>query len=558
VARLVVESGIDAGMVYPLLPGQITVGRSPTNAIQIIDKRTSRVHAQFTCKNHEITVKDLGSKNGTLVNDLVVDNDHPLHNGDRILIGETTLLFERDPGESTCSTGATSSVRLVADMAWGHEKGAMEAGVVTLSATPPATVNVEEMGDATQRLRLLLQVGDAIRTENEVDPLLETVISLLFALLQPDRAFIMLKDQKSQALVPHVTRLTNGVSHEEIAVSRTIIDRSLNDRVSLLVSDALSDVRFAKSESIVIQKIRSAIVAPLIYQDDVLGVMYFDTRNRASAYTEAELELATNIANQTAIVLSNIEMQKKMIEQRTLEREMEIARDIQTHLLPRSMPVLAGYDFAAFSAPAKHVGGDYYDFLSLSENQLGVAIADVSGKGVPAAILTASVRSALQAEVRAGFQSVAALLEHLNELVYRDTASNMFVTLIFAVLNGESGLFEYGNAGHPYPLLFDANGNLAELEVGGCFLGIGEQMRYSGGTATVPPGGTLILYSDGVTDTQSPDGELFGRKRLIEVIRKNLGTPAEELRKAIFRDTQRFQGDTEQFDDFTLIIIRRA
>lgn len=540
-------------MVYPIHNGRMTVGRSPECAIQIIDKRTSRVHAEFSCDDEKVTIRDLGSKNGTLINDVQITGDQTVYNGDKILIGETIFVFESDPGEK--NPAQSTSVRLVTEKIWGLEKGSLGAGVpVHMPETPVSPIEVD---DPTERLKILLQVSDAVRTAHEVKPLLETVMDLLFTFLQPDRAFIMLLDAKTQELSSHVTRFRNTSIPEEITVSKTIVDKALKDKLSLLVSDALSDVRFKRSESIVIQKIRSAIVAPFIFQDEIMGVLYFDTKSRASAYGNEELELATGIANQTAIALSNISMQRKMIEQRTFEREMEIAREIQCRLLPRKMPEIPGYDFAAINAPAKQVGGDYYDFLSLSEDELGIAIADVSGKGVPAAILIASVRSALQAEGRAGIQSVVSLLEHLNELVYRDTASDMFVTMVFSILHPSSGLFQYANAGHPYPLLFTHDGEYVELEIGGCFLGIGEKMQYGCGTAILAPGGTLILYSDGVTDTQSPNGDLYGRKRLIEVAQKNLDGTAENLLKAIVADTKKYQGDAEQFDDFTLVVVRR-
>lgn len=556
-ARLVVDSGIDAGMVYPLTSGRITIGRSPSNTIQIIDKRTSRMHAEIQCRSNNVVIRDLGSKNGTLVNDIVVEEEHTLSSGDRVLIGETILIFERDTEEIRAEENH-SSIRLVTEVDWGKEDGAIEAGF-SPSTTPKQVQAIPaQVKDSTQRLRLLLQVGDAIRTETEITPLLETVMDLLFSLLQPDRAFIMLMDRKTQALVPNVCRLGNGSADSgEIKVSRTIVNRCLNDRVSILVSDALSDSRFSKSESIAMQRIRSAIVAPLIFQEQVFGVLYFDTKNRLSAYRHEELELATGIANQTAIALSNISMQRKMIEQRTLEREMEIAREIQTRLLPMAMPTVPGWDFAATSVPAKQVGGDYYDFMELSDGRQGIAIADVSGKGVPAAILTASVRSALQAEARAGIRTVDELLGHLNEMVYRDTASNMFVTMIFSILHPETGSYEYGNAGHPYPLLFTKDGGFEELENGGCFLGIGAHTEYDSAQVTILEGATLVLYSDGVTDTQSPSGELYGRKRLIDVVRANLENSAEGLLQAIVADTQDFQADSEQFDDFTLVIIHR-
>ncbi|MCX7016842.1 MAG: SpoIIE family protein phosphatase [Candidatus Sumerlaeota bacterium] len=558
-ARLVVSSGPDEGLVYSLVPGVLTIGRSPDNAIQVVDKKSSRQHAELRVENGAVTLRDLGSKNGTLLNGDKLQGEVRLHSGDKILIGETTLVFERSADEAPCDESTSKSVRLVADLPWGHEKGTMAAGVRKPAAAAAATAPVpaESVKDATRRLQIICQISDAIRTTYEVDPLLDIVMESLFSLLGPDRAFILLYDETSTTLVPRATRLREPEG-EDIAVSRVIIDHCLQDRVSVLVSDALSDVRFKASKSIHIQKIRSAICAPMICQDDVMGVIYFDTKNRPAAYDQAELEFATSLANQTAMALANIRLQERAIKQRTLEREMEIARDIQTRLLPRSMPKTEDFEFAAISVPAQKVGGDYYDLLQLPDGRIGVAIADVSGKGVPAAILIASVRSALQAEGPRTDASAAEVLEHLNDLVYHDTAVNMFVTMVYGILNPKTRVFEYANAGHPYPLLFAPDGGLTELETGGCFLGISPKMAYVKGLAVLPPGGTLLLYSDGVSDTLSPAGELYGRKRLVELVRANLHLSARELRDLIYHDTQQFQKDAEQFDDISVVVIRNT
>jgi sigma-B regulation protein RsbU (phosphoserine phosphatase) len=560
VARLVADTGIDEGTVYPLSRTATTVGRSPDNQIQVIDKRTSRRHAEFVFQGGHYVVRDLESRNGTLVNDIPLKDAQPLQHGDRVLIGETTLVFERDADDEISTATGTTSVRLVPNLAWGQEADAMEAGVAELGPPQSAEgLEGEEETDsgATKRLRIVYELADALRSHLETEPLLETIMASVFNLLRPDRAFIMLSDPQSGELYPGATRLAEG-QPDEIAVSRTIVDRCLAERVSLLVSDALSDVRFKRSESVVIQNIRSAICAPMICRDSILGVIYLDTKARASAYERAELQLATGIANQAAISLSNNRLHEQIIAHKTFEREMEIARDIQTRLLPRSMPKVENFEFSAMSMPAKQVGGDYYDLLELPDGRTGIALADVSGKGVPAAILTASVRSALKAEIRREGATVCEVLENLSELVFNDTSSSMYVTMVYCILNADHATLEYSNAGHPYPLLFSHDGELSELEAGGCFLGISEVASFTRGHATIPPGATLILYSDGVTDSLSPEEEIYGVQRLIDVIRKNLSVSPNKLREVIYQDTLDFRQGAEQFDDFTLIVVRNT
>ncbi len=557
--RLIIDSGVDKGMVYQLAPGISTIGRSANNTIQLIDKRTSRHHAEFRCEGDEVYISDLASKNGVFVNDTRLVAPQPLHNGDQVQIGDTVLVFERDPDEpASASESSSSSVRLVADLAWGHERGTMQAGVKDFAEVVQVKAPDEtrkEIKEASRRLQIIYQIVDAIRTIQELEPLLEKVMDSLFAFLQPDRAFIMIRNEKTGAMEPRAVRFFGSQEEAEIAISQTIVDRCLQEQVSLLVSDALSDMRFRASESVVVQRIRSAICAPMICRGEVMGVIYLDTKSRPSVYDREELELATGIANQTALGILNLRLMQRMIEQRTHEREMEIAKEIQMRLLPRSMPKAPNYDFSGVSLAAKKVGGDYYDLLSLENQRVGIALADVSGKGVPAAILIASVRSALQAQGLRTAASPSEILEHLNEQVYRDTAANMFVTMVYGVLDCKTSAFEYANAGHPYPLLFHPGGAMKELEIGGCFLGIAQGVEYAAGHAALVPGSILVLYSDGVTDTLSPKGELYGRKRLIDLIQENMDKTAQEIRDLVFQDSLRFRGDAEQFDDFTLVIV---
>jgi sigma-B regulation protein RsbU (phosphoserine phosphatase) len=564
VARLAVDSGIDKGMVYPLEPGAITLGRSTNNAIQIIDKRASRHHVEVRLEDGQVFLRDLESKNGTFINGDRLEGEIELNNGDRFRIGDTTVVFERDADDERPKK-KTTTVRLVGGGEWGRERSVMDAGVTQARAkeTIEAFGGAEEIGAAvknpTERLRFLYQLSEVIRSTHELDALVDTVMQALAALLQPDRAFLMFADERSGEMKPFAVKIQEGSSEDdEIAISRTIVERCIKDRVSLLIDDALSDQRFKASESIVIQKIGSAICAPMIYQDEVLGVIYLDTKRSAAAYGQEELELATGIANQTVTGVVNIRLENRMIEQRAMELEMEIARDIQMRLLPARMPEVPNYEFSAMSIAAKKVGGDYFDFLELNEDNLGIALADVSGKGVPAAILIASVRSALQAEGLRQGATVTEILEHLNHQVFRDTASNMFVTMVYGVLHPKTSVFEYVNAGHPYPLLFGPSGSLTELETGGCFLGVSETIDYVKGHAVIRPGSTLVVYSDGVTDTMSESEELYGRRRLIELIRDNLRLSAEDLRELIYQSTLEFRGDAEQFDDFTLMVIRNT
>jgi sigma-B regulation protein RsbU (phosphoserine phosphatase) len=222
------------------------------------------------------------------------------------------------------------------------------------------------------------------------------------------------------------------------------------------------------------------------------------------------------------------------------------------------MPQLPGYQISGMSRPARMVGGDYFDVITLSDGRLMLAVADVSGKGVPAAILLASVRAAVQVEAsRFVGEPLTALVERLNQMTYRDTSSSMFVTMIVALLDPASGGLTYCNAGHSHPMLcHPPDGHIQMLDVGGCLLGVMPGAVFEKSQIALTPGSVLVMYSDGVTDTLNVHGEAFGTQQLSDTINSHRHLSAEELLHTIDRKAQEFRGDAEPFDDFTLLILK--
>jgi sigma-B regulation protein RsbU (phosphoserine phosphatase) len=236
---------------------------------------------------------------------------------------------------------------------------------------------------------------------------------------------------------------------------------------------------------------------------------------------------------------------------------MEIARTIQMNLLPKVYPDLDGYEISAMSLPAKQVGGDYYDFIRLPDGRMVLAIADVSGKGVPAAILTATTRSYLQSETQHPSHTLAEIIESINRMVHRDVTNDMYVTMAIVALDEPSGKVQYVNAGHSHPILMDRSGGIDQLDRGGVFLGIMPEANYDIGSAQLGHGDLLVLDTDGVTDIHSPSGEPFGIDRLLRLLKDNRHLRAEEIRNIVYQSCLAHRGEADQFDDFTLIVLKR-
>ncbi len=557
--RLIVESGPDAGMVYILRDEAVTLGRSASCTIQMADKRSSRHHTVLRMQRNSYVAEDLGSKNGTLLNEDPLVGRVLLKSGDRIQVGDTVLVFEREHDSDSFNAvdvSGSGRVRMVKEeISASREERRMESS--TGSGVMPEPVEAGVLRDPFERLKVLYQVADSIRSMMNTEELLEHILDILWRVVKPTRGVILLVDEVENVLEPVVVRSNSGDT-EEITISQGIVERAMSEQVAILVSDAVSDLRFSANESVALSRIRSAICAPLVVKEQVLGVIYVDTQELdLVSYTNDELELLSGIANQAALAISNSRLYQQSMHQQAIDRELEIARNIQTNLLPKSFPHTPGVEMAAMSLPARKVGGDFYDFIRLEDGRIAIVVADVSGKGVAAAILTATIRASVRMETHLGGRhGVAGVVGAVNRWTCRDASNNMFATMFYGVLNPGDMSFEFTNAGHVYPVIFRANGDIIPLETGGCFLGIMEMVDYQSDFVTFAPGDMLVIYTDGITDSHNAENEVFGLDRLMEVARNNRGKSAVEVRDSIHTATLQFRGQHEQFDDLTLLVAK--
>lgn len=553
-ARLIVDNGEHRGMVYPLVETVISIGRGPDNTVQLIDSKMSRNHSVLICNGAQWYARDLASKNGTSVNNEEIHGDRLLTNGDMLKVGNTAFVFERkDPFPSDGTF--TSGIRIFDD------KGlVMPSQVLKMDKAGTAERSLHSrLGDSprdNQRLGALQALGEAIGSVLNLRELLERVLVLSRDLLQFERSAIMLAEGERGVMVPHAMIGGDGEG-DGIVLSESILSRAITDRVAILISDAPRDFRFKASDSIAIQRIASAICTPIIYKREVLGVLYYDTRNAASNYGENDLAMASVIANQAAVAIANSRLHNMLMERYAQERELEIARTIQESLLPKQMPKIENFSVQAMTRPARMVGGDYYDIIALDDCRRLFVVADVSGKGIPAAILIAAVRSAVQVEARSlAVESLVDMIERLNNMVCRDTTNNMFVTMFAGILDEKDRSFVYCNAGHAYPMLCRANGHCETLEEGGTFLGIVSGTAFEQGAVELDNGSSLLLFTDGVTDVMDEKENMFGHGRLQDLLIESRALTAQELIGKIIAETSKWQGETDPFDDFTLLALK--
>jgi sigma-B regulation protein RsbU (phosphoserine phosphatase) len=294
--------------------------------------------------------------------------------------------------------------------------------------------------------------------------------------------------------------------------------------------------------------------APLLLQGRTIGVFNLE-RDVDDAYHEGHLDLLMAFAAQAAVALERARLTREMMERRRLEKELAIAREIQLSFLPERAPEIPGFDLAGTTRPHDEVGGDYYDFIPVSESRMGLAIADVSGKGIPAALIMAGFRMSLLAEIRNEF-AIRAVMRKVNTLLHESTERDRFVTAFYGVLDSKNRVLIFSNAGHNPPILLRAGGGIEYLVEGGLALGVLEDSRYEERPIALGGGDVLVMYTDGVSEAESSAGEQFGRRRIEEVTRRLANRSSREILEGIVEAVVAWSGERGPNDDLTLLVVR--
>ena len=300
---------------------------------------------------------------------------------------------------------------------------------------------------------------------------------------------------------------------------------------------------------------RSEIAVPIVSGGDVIGALNLES-DTLDAFSEADVEYLEFFSVAAAISIEKAVLHREVLEKHRIEQQLSIAKEVQMALLPAADPVLDGYDIAGTNVPTWEIGGDYFDFLPQPDGRLGVAIADVSGKGVPAALIMATFRAALRAQ-RVKGAALDAIAGRLNRILLDSMDSARFVTAFYGLLEPRTGALAFANCGHNPPLLLRAGGPRDVLASGGPALGMWDAATFVPGAASVQPGDILVLYTDGVIEVMNGAGEMFGVDRLEDVIRRRPGHSSRNLVDAVIDATRAFAGRAGFEDDFTLVVIRR-
>ncbi len=528
---------------YSVVKPRVTIGRSRESDIFLPDQWLSRHHAEIVQRPDGYFVVDLQSKNGTLLNGQPIKEDGRLREGDIITLGEHTLTFVADEGtEEEFEPEGTRvfSIRELSD-------------INTKPAIDPA-----ELQRQNRVLATLSKAASELVIHRPLDELFDTILKLLFEAVTAERGAILLLEGEPR--LPRIKASKSTRGEPLTKVSRSIGRRVMEDRVALLLPNVLEDARFKAEASILSSGIRSAMCAPLWYnpgaglKDEVIGLVYLDSLQRSHSFGEEDLRIRTALANVAAAKIENVRLLEESMHMRVLEEDMRMAAEIQTGLLPRGAPAVPGYGLVGCNHPCRTVGGDYYDF-SLEGGRLMLALGDVSGKGTAAALIMTVLRAAVRGHWTEGFISEA--VTRINRTVCQNIPSNKYVTFFLAALDPGSGRVAYVNAGHNPPLLVRANGEVETLQEGGMVLGLFEKVPYADGAMDLRPGDTLVIYSDGVTETWNAAGDEFGEEGLTALVVRSRKLDPAALQDQVLLELERFSAGAKATDDRTLIVLKR-
>ncbi|RKY01516.1 hypothetical protein DRP77_09560 [Candidatus Poribacteria bacterium] len=421
--------------------------------------------------------------------------------------------------------------------------------------------NLTKLVERSYKLGMIIEVMPLLNSTLDMDELLVAIMESAQIVMQAEAGSLMMVDEQTGDLIVKVATgpIKDQITGMRIPKGEGIAGWVAEHGRSLLVADVEKDKRFyPKIDQSTGFRTKSILCTPIKLRDKVIGVVEVINRNDGSNYSEDDITLLETLAHQAAIVIERAQLHQAALEKQRLEHELLFARQIQERFLPDEPPRIPGVEIAAKSEPSTQVGGDYYDFIPLPDGRIGIAIGDVSGKDIPAALLMATARMALRTQAEEGIHSPSEILFKVNNTLYRDTSPERFLTLFYGVLDVQNLTLNYVNGAHNPPILYNTrSGEMRLLEVGGTLVGMFENAQYEEDMVQLKRGDVLVMYTDGITESMNASGEMFGEERLKELIVRHGGRlSAMQLLQRIYDEVRLFSEGMPQHDDLTLIVMK--
>ena len=538
--RLIVSDSSGGVREIEIAKPEFTMGRHSGNDLVLFASRISRRHARIVKTPQGYLLEDTGSRHGTFVNGTLVTSC-PLKSGDQINLG----------------VAETYSLTFLLQQA--ELPGLLEElGKPTQSPAPQL-----------QHLNLLLQMAQTLYRSPRLETVLTALLDSALRITGADRGLLFLCGADGKLRL-RIARAQEGIALDPLPedFSRAVVERVAETGREEMVLEETSTGR-ATNETVTIQGgVRGVVAIPLqkfLVTDargesiagvasEQLGVLYLDSRSGATSLTGLDRQVLETLAVEGAAVIENARLVQLTREQERVQHDLELARNIQQDLLPRELPAGPYFGVNAFTVPSSSVGGDYYDVVALPGDRYGFVVADVSGKGLPAAILSANLQGAFAAVASADLE-LSETFSRVNDFLRQRSDAAMYATMFYGIIN-PNGDFNFVNAGHTYPLVVRSDGRVEPLEKSNFPLGLFPGISFDTGCARLSAGDIVLLFSDGLTEAQNFRNDLFGESRLNSVASECAKLPAAAASEKVLRSVRDFVGPAPPSDDLTLVVLR--
>ncbi len=516
------------------------IGRARENDLIIPSDSLSRFHAQITNRNDSFTINDRGSLNGVFVNGTRIVGETRLHDGDILGFGEIHARFCKDDIKPLRETQKVSE---------------------TMQRFPVSNLVDSKRFEPEKKqryLELLYHFSARLLQQSPLSDLGEVALELIQEVWTPDRSCLMLTGTPGEWQIATQRFGKNPqLSTDDFQISRSLIRELEKEQEALLISHRTDDRRFASSESMQRQNVQSVMCAPLWNNKLIHGFLYGDLIHPDRSFSYTDLEMFAILANLMAMKWENDQLWHQALIQQQTEQELNLAAEIQRKFFPVHPPNVEGFDVGGLTIPTRKVGGDAYFWHERKNGEIVLMIADVMGKGLPSSLLMSQIQAIMKIYAEQ-YQEAREITTAVNEFIYRHSTQEKFISMVVIVLSPADGSMTFCNAGHNAPILLNPAQDTVFLEEGGTLVGVFGDYLYTQGNARILPGGTVVLYTDGIIEARDGKDIEFGVERLLEFVRANETLAPRVLAESIIASIRENWLGTDQEDDWTLLILKRA
>ncbi len=532
---------------WDLNPGTHKIGRMVECDFCIPDRTVSRNHAEIEVDSdgNITTLTDLGSHNGTVLNGARIDRCMPIKEGDRIMFGQTEFRISSSE-ESRSMTGPTKT-----KLSEHDPKNSVYLSIdEALSPLPTKATERPEL------LPILFEMAKMLVLPEPQEEMLQRSLGMISKVIPAERLAILFVSE-NQEVYTAASLLPGGRDPGAFSLSHTIVQEIIANKKAIRISDPKQDPRFSQQKSIIMSELKSVVAAPLFDEGKVLGILYADTSSPLHHYDDDSVRVLATFGNIIASRILNYALLEERQEKQLIDAELRRASAIQRNLLVTIPSRIQGYETYAFQEQSQSVGGDLYDMKTLPDGQVLFLVADVSGKGMGAALLMSNILASFRILYESEQFDLVRAVERVSLQMYNYSASGDFATLFIGTVAPGSNVVRYVNAGHNPPVLVRRDGTIEHLDASGTMIGAFDFCNWSEDSVELAEGDLLFVFSDGVTEAEG-GGDQYGDERMERQLIETRNMRARQIVQSLMDDINDFVGDAPRSDDITMLIVKRA